>query len=54
MYNDEHFEYERIQNRTLRIEKLKLISNINTDDIPDLYIIKKYIFVLVLKMYLKY
>tara|TARA_Y100000816_G_scaffold21521_2_gene13895 strand:- start:6239 stop:6901 length:663 start_codon:yes stop_codon:yes gene_type:complete len=40
MYNDEHFEYERIQNRTLRIEKLKLISNINTDDIPDLYITK--------------
>ena len=27
MYNDEHFEYERIQNRTLRIEKLKLISS---------------------------
>ena len=40
MYNDEHFEYERIQNRTLRIERLKLISNLTIENDSELYISK--------------
>ena len=40
MYNDEYFEYERIQNRTLRIERLKLISNFNIENENELYISK--------------